>query len=57
MLSGMIEFFRKVKRAVDMTDVFVFSGIGCVGYGLSQIYPPSAWVVVGISLFWLGVRR
>lgn len=47
----------RLADLVDMTDVFVFTGLGLVGYGLHQIYAPIAFVVVGAALFWLGVRR
>lgn len=44
-------------NALDLRDAFVFSGMGCVAYGLAQIYAPAAWVAAGAALFWLGVRR
>lgn len=48
---------QQVLAAIDLRDVFTFSGLGAIFFGLSQIYSPVAWVVVGIALFWLGVRR
>jgi len=48
--------FSRIAKAFDLQDLFVFGGLGCVGYGIWQVYPPAAWVVVGVALFWLGVR-
>lgn len=56
-----IEAIKRVKTAliaaIDLRDLFVFSGIGCVTYGLAQVYAPAAWIAAGAALFWLGVRR
>lgn len=49
-LSAVVKFF-------DLRDAFVFSGMGAVYYGLFQIYPPAAWIVLGVALFWLGVKQ
>ncbi len=48
---------RKIRTLFDMADAFVFGGLGCVGYGIAQVYAPLAWIVVGAALFWLGVRK
>jgi hypothetical protein len=48
---------RWVTSAFDLRDLFVFSGLGAAWYGLSQVSSPAAWVVVGVALFWLGVRK
>lgn len=51
------DLIRGIKRIIpDLRDVFVFGGVGMVGYGISLVSPPAAWVVVGLSFFWLGVR-
>ena len=39
----------------EMKDVFLFGGIGSAGYGIYQIYPPSAFVVVGGCFIALGL--
>lgn len=44
-------------QAVDLRDAFWVAGLAAVGYGLSQIYPPAAWIVCGAVIFWMGVRR
>ena len=31
----------------------VYLGLGCFGYGLWQIYPPLAPVLVGLILIWI----
>jgi len=46
----------KIKAAVDLRDLFVFFGLGCCAYGAGQIYAPASWLVIGVALFWLGVR-
>ena len=51
------EFFKWLCREVDLRDRFVFSGIGLSAYGAWQIYPPAGWIVLGVSIFWLGVRN
>lgn len=39
----------------DLKDVFLFGGIGSAGYGIYQIYPPSAYIVVGGCFIALGL--
>ena len=60
-LSHMSVFFRGALRllvaAIDLRDVITFSGLGAIFFGLAQMYLPAAWVVMGVALFWLGVRR
>jgi hypothetical protein len=41
----------------DIRDAFAFMGLGFLWYGLAEIFPPIAWIVVGSCLFWLGARR
>lgn len=48
---------RLLLAMFDLRDVFVFAGIASVFVGLWQIYPPSALIVVGSVVVWLGVRR
>lgn len=54
--DDMIAGLKRLRSPVDLRDLMVFGGIGMVGYGISLVHPPAAWVVVGVSLFWLGVR-
>lgn len=39
----------------EIRDVFLFGGIASAGYGIYQIYPPSAYVVVGGCFIVLGI--
>lgn len=39
----------------DSKDVFLFGGIAAAGYGVYQIYPPSAYILVGGCFVALGV--
>jgi len=45
------------QLAPELRDVLVFGGLAIAGYGAWQIYPPAAWLAVGVTLFWLGVRK
>lgn len=47
---------RQLTALLDLRDAVTFGGLGMVGYGISLIYPPAAWIVVGTVLFWLGAR-
>lgn len=46
-----------IAQAVDLRDVFVACGLGAIGYGIGQIYPPAAWIVIGAVILILGIRR
>lgn len=48
---------RRELAAIELRDVLCFGGLGCVAYGLAQVYVPAAWIVPGVALFWLGVKR
>lgn len=48
---------RRIAEFVELRDVFAFAGLGMVCYGMSQVYPPSAWIIGGSMFFWLGARR
>jgi hypothetical protein len=50
------KLWRDVRKLVDLRDVFVFGGIGCAAYGVGQVHPPAAWMLVGVAFFWLGSR-
>lgn len=49
--------FEKLRDAIDLRDIFVFGGLACAVYGISQIYVPASWIAAGATFFWLGVRR
>lgn len=52
----MRERLRQLAGLIDLRDAIAFGGLGMLGYGLYLIYPPSAWIVCGGVLFWLGAR-
>ena len=54
--DDLIAGLKRLRPDIDLRDVLVFGGIGMVGYGISMVSPPAAWVVVGLASFWLGVR-
>jgi hypothetical protein len=39
----------------DLSDLLIFGGLGLVGYGISLLSVPIAWIVVGMALFFLGI--
>ena len=43
-----------LSKTFDLNDVFVFGGLAAACYGVAQIDPPSAWIVGGVTLVWLG---
>lgn len=45
-----------ITKLIELRDVFVFGGLGMVGWGLYAVYPPAAWIVVGSAFFWIGAR-
>lgn len=47
---------RQLAALLDLRDAVTFGGLGMVGYGISLIYPPAAWIVCGTALFWIGAR-
>lgn len=53
----MRERLRQFAELFDLRTIVTFGGLGMVGYGLSLIYPPAAYIVCGAALFWMGVRR
>jgi len=48
---------RAIARTLELRDVFVFGGLGAIGFGVAQMHVPSAWIVVGGVLLLLGLRR
>lgn len=45
-----------MKVPVDINDILVIVGLSSVGYGLWQIYPPAALIIIGCALFVMGMR-
>lgn len=40
----------------DPKDAFVLGGLAAVAKGLHDIYPPAAWLVVGVFFVFAGMR-
>jgi len=55
--QGTERALRLLRDAFDVRDLFMLSGLSGMFYGIWQVYPPAAWMVVGAVLFWLAVRR
>lgn len=53
----MKKIMKDALQVVDIRDLFCFGGLAMVGYGTHQIYPPAAWIVVGVVLYWIGIRN
>jgi hypothetical protein len=41
---------RVISSAFDMRDATLFTGLGLLGYGLFQVYPPAGFIVPGAIL-------
>lgn len=41
-----------VASVLDMRDVFFFVGLAAICQGVSQIYPPAAWITFGAVIAW-----
>jgi len=50
-------FVSALAKVLDLRDLFVFGGLGSVGYGIAQINGPAAWIVIGAVVFLLAIRR
>lgn len=46
-----------LSGTADLRDAHAYGGLAMLGYGLHEVSPASAWMVCGLILFWLGVRR
>lgn len=40
----------------NLRDALIFGGMACVFYGLHAIFPPAAWVMLGVLLLLTGWR-
>ncbi len=52
----MKNLIESIAKAIDLSDLFAFGGLACLGYGLHAVYPPAAWIVIGAILFRIGTR-
>lgn len=46
-----------LARGVDLRDAFTFGGLACAVHGVAGFSVPAAWIVAGVVLFALGVKR
>lgn len=46
-----------LKKNIDLRDIFVFGGLAAAVYGVAAIHVPAAWIVAGVTLFYLGKFR
>lgn len=51
------KLFEKIQAGMDMRDIHAYGGLMMLGFGLHEISPPAAWSVLGLIVFWIGVRR
>ena len=54
--DALIAALKSLRSPLDLRDLFVFGGIAAAANGIHMIYPPAAWIFVGIMFFWLGIR-
>jgi len=43
------------KFDIDMNDLYVLAGIGLFVWGVWEIYPPVAKILLGAGLVWWGI--
>lgn len=55
--AALVAGAKRVRLDINLRDVFAFGGLGMVGHGIAMVSPSAAWIVVGVAVFWLGVRR
>jgi hypothetical protein len=54
-LKTRVDLIQWVKKTIDIRDVFVFGGLGMLGYGLYLLQPWLGWTVTGGLLMGLGI--
>lgn len=57
LLAGVLAVARLARDLCGLRDLFVFGGLACLAHGVAQVYPPAAWMIVGLVLMLLGLRR
>lgn len=45
------------RDLIGLREAFLGAGLACVARGLHMIYPPAAWIVVGLVLMLVALRR
>jgi hypothetical protein len=46
MTQGM--YVKKLLSSIDLQDVQLVAGLSSLGYGLHVVYPPSAFIILGL---------
>lgn len=46
-----------IARQIELRDAFVFGGLGLAVHGIAELNGPAAWIVCGVVLFALGIKR
>ncbi|MGH6836815.1 MAG: hypothetical protein ACREC9_15035 [Methylocella sp.] len=41
--------------AIDARDLMLYAGLGLLGYGLYQIFPPAAFAIAGAILVYVAI--
>jgi len=44
-------------KEIGLREVFLFAGLASLAYGLHQVYPPAAWIAVGVLLMRLALPK
>ncbi len=50
-----VDFSGFKKHLPDLSDIFIFVGLGLVFYGIHQIFPPAAYITVGVFIGAIGI--
>lgn len=50
------KFGRSIAALFDFGDVLFVAAVASIAYGVAQIYPPAAWIVVGLIFIVVGMR-
>lgn len=46
-----------MKNKLDLKDILVIAGSLLVGYGIWRIFPPAAYITIGLEMCFLGYFR
>lgn len=46
---------KRIFSEIDLSDVQTYGGLALLGYGISLLSVPVAWIVVGAALFFIGL--
>ena len=47
---------KNLSKKFGLKDLLILIGAGVLFYGVWLIYPPAAYILIGMSLIFLGVR-